>query len=315
MDGSIKNYICHSYIPGGNLSAEDAAKINFNQITHTNIAFALVEKDGNGFFVPDIGKNVLAGIKLVQSEIERQGASSKILISVGGWGAGNFCEAAATTESRTAFAEKCLAYLKSTGIQGIDIDWEYPGRCGDIISACKNCKTDYIKLCKEIRRVIGWDYLLTAAVGSHLSRDMDYAQLNDVFDYVNVMTYDMSKTAHSSFVKTTLAMRLWSGSGFDKSKLVLGIPFYARCRNEKYNARGYAELMALVRAGKATLQSSKNQDYVVIDGSRCGIDTPVSIARKGRWVKKNGYAGLFNWQEMTDDNGELRAAMRDSLAE
>ena len=30
-------------------------------------------------------------------------------------------------------------------------------------------------------------------------------------------------------------------------------------------------------------------------------------------VKKNGYAGMFNWQEMTDDNGELRAAMRDSL--
>lgn len=308
-----KDYICHSYIPGGNLREEAVAKINFRQITHTNIAFALVERDENGFFVPDIAENIFAGIRLVQAEIERQGAASKLLISIGGWGAGNFCEAAATDQSRTAFAEKCLDYLKSTGIQGIDIDWEYPGRCEDVISACKNCKTDYIKLCKTIRDVIGGAYLLTAAVGSHLSRDLDWAQLNDVFDYVNVMTYDMSKSAHSSFVKTTMSMRLWSGSGFDKSKLVLGIPFYARCKNEKYNAKGYAELMALVRAGKATLQSSKNQDYVVIDGNRCGIDTPASIARKGIWVKKNGYAGMFNWQEMTDDNGELRAAMRDSL--
>ncbi len=53
----------------------------------------------------------------------------------------------------------------------------------------------------------------------------------------------------------------------------------------------------------------------MIEGSRCSIDTPASIARKGRWVKKNGYAGMFNWQEMTDDNGELRAAMCSVLNE
>ncbi len=264
MNTGKKDYICHSYIPGGNLSAEAVAKINFRQITHTNIAFALVEKDPNGFFVPNISGNILAGIKLVQAEIKQQGAVSKILISIGGWGAGNFCEASATQQSRNAFAEKCLEYLKSTGIQGIDIDWEYPGRCADVISACKNCKTDYIKLCKTIRDVIGGGYLLTAAVGSHLSRDLDWARLNDVFDYVNVMTYDMGKTAHSSFVKTTLAMRLWSGSGFDKSKLVLGTPFYARCKSEKYNAKGYAELMALVRAGKATLPCSHPKTRIML---------------------------------------------------
>lgn len=308
-------YICHSYIPGGNLSRAAVEAIDFHKITHTNIAFASVEEDDCGHFTPYIDNKVLAAIQLVLEEIARQGASSRVLISIGGWGAGNFCEASATDENREAFAQTCLEYLKTTGIHGIDLDWEYPGRCAEVISACKHCKTDYIALCKTVRRVIGDGYLLTSAVGSHLSRDMDYAQLNEVFDYVNVMTYDMGKTAHSHYLKTVASMRLWARSGFKKSKLVLGVPFYARSADKAYDGKGYADLMALADSGNAVLKSSKYQEYVVVGNTRMGIDTPASIAKKVRWVKKNGFGGVFNWQETTDRGGELRAAMWSALHE
>lgn len=317
MATPTKKYICHSYIPGGNLKPEQVSKIDFNKITHTNIAFSILEPNEQGLYVPTITDSVRAGIALVLDEIKRQGADSKVLISIGGWAASFFCEAASNDQSRKAFADKCLVLLEETGIQGIDIDWEYPGfDGGGIISACKNCKTDFIALCKAVRKAIGKDYLLTVAVGSHLSRDLDYSQLNDDFDYINVMTYDMAKINHSSFFRSTFSMRFWARSGFDKSKLVFGIPFYARSRKPEYSGKGYNELMALVKEGKAKLKNSKNQDLVILaDGECLGIDTPNSIARKGTWVKKHGFGGLFNWQELTDVDGELRAAMYKSLYE
>ncbi len=317
MSKDQKQYICHSYIPGSNLKPEQVAKIDFKKITHTNVAFSLLEKNEAGFYVPTITDNVRAGIALVLDEIKRQGADSKVLISIGGWAASFFCEASSNEENRKAFADQCLVLLKETGIQGIDIDWEYPGiDGGGVISACPNCRTDFIALCKAVRKAIGKDYLLTVAVGSHLSRDLDYSQLNDDFDYINVMTYDMAKINHSSFIRSTFSMRFWARSGFDKNKLVFGVPFYARSRKEEHSGKGYDELMALVKEGKATLKRSKNQDHVILaDGEHLGIDTPESIARKGRWVKKHGFGGLFNWQELTDVDGELRAAMYKSLYE
>lgn len=36
---------------------------------------------------------------------------------------------------------------------------------------------------------------------------------------------------------------------------------------------------------------------------------PESIVKKARWVKENGFGGIFNWQEGSDYNGSLRNAM------
>ncbi len=306
-------YICHSYIPGANLQSETVRAIVFGNITHANIAFSTVERDASGAFVPFVSQAVRAGIRLVQQEIRRQKAETKLLISIGGYQAGNFCESCRSEDARAAFAAACLEILRETGIDGIDLDWEFPGYPTGGISCCPHCREDYILLCKEIRAVIGTDRLLTCAVGSHLYQDMDYSALNPLFDYVNVMTYDMNQSAHSAFSKTTLTMQLWAEYAFDKAKLVLGIPFYSRCENEVYEWKGYRELMELLRAGKAELLQEDDQDFVLLDGNRLSLDTPQSIARKVQWVKENGFAGVFNWQETTDDGGALRRAMAEII--
>lgn len=303
-----KNYICLSYIPANGLKEETAAKIDFKKITHINIAFSLIEKNENGFYVPVISPGVRNGISVLQNEISRQGAESKLLISIGGYGASYFCEACSNDENRKSFARECASLLKNISLDGIDLDWEFPGRGNGGISFCKNCCADYIKLCEEIRLAIG-NSLFTSAVGSTFFKDMDYSRLNELFDFVNVMTYDMSNHAHSSFFRTTNCMRLWNKFAFDREKLVLGVPFYARCKNEEYEWRGYSDLMELVKNGKAELRRGSNQDFVVIEGNKLGIDTPQSILKKVKWVQENGFAGIFNWQETTDRNGELRNAM------
>ena len=71
--------------------------------------------------------------------------------------------------------------------------------------------------------------------------------------------------------------------------------------------------MQMVQNGEAQLRCGDEQDYIVIDGKKLSIDTPGSIRRKTAYVKANGFAGIFNWQELTDRDGELRNAMAEIL--
>ncbi len=73
--------------------------------------------------------------------------------------------------------------------------------------------------------------------------------------------------------------------------------------------------MGMVARNEAELLRTPEQDYVVIDGNRLSIDSPESIRKKVDYIKEHHYAGIFNWQELTDRNGELRRAMADSFGD
>lgn len=300
-------YVCGSYMPGRNLCIEEIEKINFKHITHVFLAFSLLEINEENYYIPIISKQLQTGIALVAGHIKKTGADTKILVSIGGFGAGGFCEAASTEDSRKAFALQCAEILDEFGLDGIDIDWEYPTIAFEGVNACENCAEDYILLMEELRLAVGTK-LLTAAVGSDHWNKFDSARLNQAVDYINVMTYDMNAFSHSNMILTKMAMEGWA-KGIDRDKLVLGIPFYARCANRQYEWKGYCELMRLVKDEKARLLHTEDQDYVVIGDNKLSIDTVQSIGRKISYIKEEGYAGIFNWQELTDDNGELRLAM------
>lgn len=303
-----KQYVCGSYIPGGNLTAEDVANIDFTKITHAFLAFSLLHKDENGMYVPFFSEGIKKSIALIKNRIAEIGANTKILVSIGGWGAGFFCEASSNEENRLAFASECKKLTDEFGIDGIDMDWEYPGVASEGVNACEHCEKDFVLLCAAIKKAIG-DKLLTAAVGSDHWDRLDNTALNKSLDLLNIMTYDMNTFAHSSMTYTKNAVEGWASHGFGSEKVVLGVPFYARCENPAYEWKGYCELMDMVENGNAEMLRTDEQDYVVIDGNKLSIDTPESIAKKIEYIKQNNFAGIFNWQELTDKDGELRNAM------
>lgn len=57
----------------------------------------------------------------------------KIIVSVGVWTADSFANAALTDASQDRFAQSAIELLRRYKVNGIDIDWDYPGagHCGN----------------------------------------------------------------------------------------------------------------------------------------------------------------------------------------
>lgn len=56
-------------------------------------------------------------------------ATSKLILAIGGasWAAKNaFTQVSSTAAGRATFAQNCLNIVKNNGLDGIDIDWEFP---------------------------------------------------------------------------------------------------------------------------------------------------------------------------------------------
>lgn len=143
----------------------DAAKL-----THINYAFTHI-KDNK--IIPIEGQNDDANYAYLQS-LKAQNPNLKILNSVGGWGADGFSDAAMTETSRNAFADSIIEYVKKYGLDGIDLDWEYPTQdAGGIVTGRPEDKENFtlvLKLIREKLNVLGLEnnkyYELTIAAGA-----------------------------------------------------------------------------------------------------------------------------------------------------
>ena len=181
--------------------------IGADKLTHINYAFALVSKDGDVVL-----KNPDAPAHLSQLQaLKAKNPSLKIIVSVGGWGADNFSDAALTDTSRDKFARSVIALIKRYALDGIDLDWEYPGQPGPGIKYRPEDKENFTSLLRTIRRQLdalsdergrkGSDrYTLTiaSAAGEYFEHtEMD--KLHVYLDWINIMAYDF----YTSSAKTT----------------------------------------------------------------------------------------------------------------
>ncbi len=101
-------------------------QIDSHTVTRINYAFANIQ---DGRMV--IGHpNDPANLALLTS-LRTENPSLKILISVGGWlWSGQFSDAALTSQSREQFIQSAIDFISLYHLDGLDIDWEYPGMPG-----------------------------------------------------------------------------------------------------------------------------------------------------------------------------------------
>jgi len=176
----------------------------------------------------------------------------KVDISVGGWSAGGFSEAARTAAGRKLFADSAAQMLVAHDADGLDIDWEYPGHDESGIASSPDDRRNFTLLLKAVRARLDAagaahhrHYTLSTAVadGPFVS-GVDLAAANHYVDWFNMMTYDFcnsmtpdtchhtglhaSKLAPGNARTTGRAVRQFLAAGVPSSKLVIGAAFYAR---------------------------------------------------------------------------------------
>jgi len=284
-------------------------------------------------------------------KLKRAYPNIKIIWSFGGWTwSGGFGQAA---QNPGAFADSCYNLVKdsrwSDVFDGIDIDWEYPGACGN------SCDNSPAPAYKNLMSALSSKFkphglLVTSAITADGSsggkmEKADYAGGIANLDFVMLMTYDYygafsanGPTApHSPLtsypgIPTTgfwsdAAVQKLKGLGVPAGKILLGVGFYGR---------GWTGVTQAAPGGSATGPAEGIepgvQDYKVLKNSCpptgtiggtsysfCGnnwwsYDTPQTIGGKMTYVKNQGLGGAFFWEFSGDtSNGELISAVRSNL--
>lgn len=216
-------------------------------LTHINYAFAHVSETFDGLRIENPEK--LREITALKKDYPHL----KVLLSIGGWGSGNFSEMAADSLNRLAFAAECNEAVKEYDLDGIDIDWEYPTSDMAEISASPDDTKNYTKMMRDIRQAIGKDKLLTQATAAN-ARYIDFKAIDRYIDFTNVMTYDLGWAPYhnsplfTSEIRDPNSLSVSEGiqahldAGVPPEKLVMGMPFYG------HGAEGFPRGIDLTKA-------------------------------------------------------------------
>lgn len=232
-----------AYFYGGN-ARNQTAEIPQGMLTDIIYAFLDIAPDGSCRWMnPAEDAAHIEGLKLLRKA--QPGLS--LLVSVGGYGnSGRFSSVAASTAGRRKFAASCIQLLLNNGLDGIDIDWEYPADLQE--------KQNFTALLAELRQQLdglgktnGRAYLLSIAApaGPHMLAYYDLGQIQAYLDWITLMAYDFytgdSRTAQlvaplfatdgdpgSHAYNGDAAVQAYISRGVPASKIVLGVPFYGR---------------------------------------------------------------------------------------
>ncbi|WP_053983113.1 glycoside hydrolase family 18 protein [Niameybacter massiliensis] len=308
-----------------------------------NIAFGHVI-DGDVVWKNETAKEDLARIKAINPEI-------KFVLSVGGWGAGGFSEAAYTEEGRKRFSKTGVDIVLEYGLDGLDLDWEYPSYTVAGIGGCTLDKQNFTLLLKQIREdlnEVNKDYLLTIAAGggAYYLKGVEMDKAAEYLDYVQLMTYDLrggfqTLTGHHTNLyaphldlfaaSTEEAVRDFMAAGVPAEKLVIGIAFYSRMWKGVPNVdNGYLQMAETV----GTYGPSYHElvaDYINKNGftrhwddvckapylfngdTFISYDDEESISHKIKFMNEKGLLGAMYWEYGTDETRTLTGHMRQEI--
>lgn len=276
-------------------------------MTHINYAFGHVTDTFDGVRIdnPDRLKSIVA--------LKQQNPKLKVLVSIGGWGSGRFSEMAGDDINRQKFAKDCRRIVDEYGLDGIDIDWEYPTQSTAHISSSPDDTENFTLLMRDIRKAIGKKKLLTmASVGN--AQYVNFQDCVQYMDFVNVMAYDMGNPPyhHSALYKSSINPRAYTEqcvekhmeAGVPREKVVVGMPFYGRGGNGDPVLRNYVRTGYTGDDYQVCWNDTAKVPYIADKEGKLvlGYENTRSLAIKCQYVIDNGLRGGMYWDYESDNS-------------
>ncbi len=329
------------YVPG----QADASDLPLEKLTHIIFSFTEVVDDKMEFRSPGAEQRLRS---LVAEK--RNHPDLEVMVACGGWGgSGGFSEMAADPAKRKAFVADAMSFIRNYDLDGLDMDWEYPGLPGNNNPHSPEDKENFTALMKELREAMdatGKSLTLSFA-SAGWERYYDFVELNEVMkyaDFMNIMTYDQlgggsPRTGHhTNLMRAEGALRsaeaiidFCIAQGVSPEQIVIGAAFYGRSwkgvspmNNGLYQPTKGAWKSAIVyrdiaenyvdKAGfKRYWDEAAKAPYLynATDSLFITYDDPQSLELKTAYVREHQLGGIMFWQLSQDtETGELLNAIK-----
>ncbi len=322
------NPLCEVQPIVGEYVLGNPSNVDANLLDFAIYAFALINPDGTFTVYSTRYLEELVNLKSENPNI-------KIVMAIGGWGADGFSDAALTPTSRYAFAREAQRWVNQYGLDGIDIDWEYPGSSASGIKSRRQDRENFTLLLTALRDVLGPDaWISVAGTGENAYiNNVEIANIAPIINYFNLMAYDFTAGEtgvnagrhQSNLYPSSLSLSNTSvdtqvqnliAAGMPSYKILMGIPFYGRfgatetktyddLRRNFINKNGYQVRWDDTAKAPYLVDSRGNFAY--------SYDNLLSIYYKGIYVIENCLGGMFAWQSSMDRANILTNAMSQAI--
>ncbi|KAL3288168.1 hypothetical protein HHI36_002619 [Cryptolaemus montrouzieri] len=165
----------------------------------------------------------------------------KVTVAIGGWNEGstNYSHMVSDEKRRRRFVQNALNFIKKYNFDGLDLDWEFPGKRGGTTTD----KENFLLLVKELKSEFKkHNLLLTAAFGAGkdtIDIAYDVEGLSAYLDFIHMMCYDYHGTwdqktganaplRSDDVLNVEYTINYMIKLGAPPNKLVLGLPLYGR---------------------------------------------------------------------------------------
>ncbi|KDQ53487.1 glycoside hydrolase family 18 protein [Jaapia argillacea MUCL 33604] len=285
----------------------------------------------------DVGNNLYGNFKAIYN-LKKQNRHLKVLLSIGGWTySPKFHPIVVSPQLRAKFVASAIRLLEDYGLDGLDVDYEYPSDF--------NQARGYTELLRELRegldrhqrnKGIDYRFLLTIAApcGPSNYEKLHVRDMDRYLDFWNMMAYDFSGSWDSIAnhqanifggpISASQAIGWYVSQGIPRNKIIMGIPLYGRSFANTQGPgspfsgvgggsweQGVYDYRALPLPGAYVHrdeQARASWSYDFQKKEMVSFDTEEVGWWKGEWIKREGLGGSMFW-ELSGDKGAKREGM------
>jgi len=324
-----------AYYAGWMQSYCPPSAIDYGALTH--IMHFSISPSGTGVSGTGNGITTQASSAIVQAA---HATGKKVLVTCGGWGDASAYVTSTNATNRSAFISSLVSFVTSRGYDGLDIDWE------PITSA-----SQFKLFIPELRAALdatGPGKLLTIA-----AMDGDASTIASVqqhFDQINIMTYDMSGAWQGwvvwhnapiydgglKFPGTNKLVpsadgdvKSYIAAGIPANKIGIGADFYGYVWSGVTAPRQtwtstptvtdnvpYYQLMSTYASSPVLWDTAAQAAYISVStggGKFISLDNAQTMAAKAQYVRTKGIGGVILWELGGGYRPTQPAGQRDEL--
>ena len=272
--------------------------------------------------------------------IKKRNRHLKVLLSIGGSSySANFAAPASTVSGRTAFASSAVTLVKNLGLDGLDIDWEFPAdqfEAGNMVLLLQNVREALDAYGHSLSPPYHFQLTVACPAGPANYQTMHVADMDKFVDFWNLMAWDYAGpwstlAAHQANLfkstsdpaatpfDTQTAIKYYISQNISSDKLVLGVPVYGRSFSatdglgKPFNGVGkgtwdagiydFKELPlegAVVNYDNA---SGSSYSYDATTRELISYDTILAGKQKAIWIQQMKLGGIMWWEGSADGQG------------